>query len=139
MSRNRLAALIVVVSALLLGTGAVAGGATGARIVARPNSVMVNTKTSLTGSGFPARTKLSIRECSKTNWVVPTHPCVKGNGIKVVTDAHGRFTHAFEVRLCGGKRGPGPTSQVCYIGAERPEGVDTVHLVGAARVVVTYP
>ena len=108
-------------------------------IVATPNNLMVNTKTTLTGTGFPAKTRLAIVECSKTSWVVPANPCVGTNKISVVTDARGRFTAQFRVVLCGGKRGPGPTSQICYIGHPHPRGVDTVTLVGAAKVTVTYP
>ena len=109
------------------------------RIVAKPNNLMINTKATLTGTGFPVRTKLSIAECSQTNWVVTAHPCATRNKISVTTDRRGRFTHAFTVVLCGGKRGPEPTSQICYIGSPHPRGVDTEHLDGAAQVTVTYP
>ena len=100
---------------------------------------MINTKTTLTGSGFPAKTKLTIAECPATNWIVPQNPCVKNNTVSVVTDRHGRFTRQFRVELCGGKRGPEPTSQICYIGDPHPEGIDTITLLGAAKVTVTYP
>jgi len=128
--------------ALAAGTGISPAGAVTAtppHVVARPNNLMVNTKTTLTGTGFPARKKLTVEECSRTGWVVTANPCVKDNRITVTTDAHGRFTRQFRVALCGGSRGPGPTSQVCYIGVPHPEGVDTISLIGAARVVVTYP
>jgi hypothetical protein len=108
-------------------------------ITARPNDLMVNTKTTLTGAGFPARTKLTIEECARRNWVVPQDPCVNRNKIIVTTDSHGRFVHQFKVTLCGGKRGPEPTSQVCYVGDPHPQGVDTVTLLGGAKVVITYP
>lgn len=109
------------------------------RIVAKPNNLMINTKTLLTGSGFPARTRLTIEECSMTNWVVTANPCDTTNKISVLTDAHGRFTRQFKVELCGGKRGPEPTSQICYVGDPHPEGIDTIALLGAARVIVSYP
>ena len=100
---------------------------------------MINTNTQLTGSGFPANRALRIEECSTKNWPVMTNACVSNNTIRVTTNAHGRFTATFKAELCGGKRGPFPTSQVCYIGAPHPSGVDTEALVGAARIVVTYP
>ena len=53
--------------------------------------------------------------------------------------AHGRFTRKFRVAMCGGKRGPEPNSQICYIGAPHGEGVDTIALSGAAKVTVTHP
>ena len=109
------------------------------RVVAKPNNLMVNSKTNLTGTGFRAKTKLTIEECSKTHWIVPANPCVSTNKISVLTDGHGRFTRQFRVELCGGKRGPGPTSQICYIGDPRPEGKDTITLLGAGKITVTYP
>jgi hypothetical protein len=124
---------------LVLGGWSDAATAATPRIVARPNNLMVNTKTTLTGTGFAARTKLSIAECPTTNWVVTEHPCVSGNKVSVTTDGHGRFIHTFKVELCGGKRGSGPTSQICYIGYPHPQGIDTEHLDGAVKVTVTYP
>ena len=118
---------------------AAAVSATPPHIVAKPNNVMVNTKTTLTGTGFPAKATLAIVECPATNWIVPANPCAKTNRISVVTDAQGRFTAQFKAVLCGGKRGPGPTSQICYIGNPHPSGVDTITLRGAAKVIVTYP
>ena len=120
-------------------TEAAAISPTPPHIVATPNNVMVNTKTTLTGTGFPAKTKLVIEECSRTGWVVTQNPCVKTNKIAVLTDAHGRFKAQFLVVLCGGARGPEPTSQICYIGNPHPAGVDTIALRGAAKVIVTYP
>ena len=123
----------------VLGGQADAVSATPPHIVAKPNNLMVNTKTTLTGSGFPAKTRIVIEECSITNWVVTANPCVRNNKISVLTDRHGRFTRQFRVELCGGRRGPEPTSQICYIGDPHPEGIDTMRLLGAARVTVTYP
>jgi len=138
-TRVGLALTIGLLAAGVLGTQAGAVSATPPHIVAKPNNLMINTKTTLTGTGFPANTKLAIKECPNTNWIVPQNPCVKNNGISVVTDAHGRFTRQFRVELCGGQRGPEPTSQICYIGNPHPEGIDTITLLGAAKVIVTYP
>jgi hypothetical protein len=144
MSRSRiirvgLAVTIALLAAAVLSSAAGAVSATPPHIVAKPSNLMVNTKTTLTGTGFPARTKLTIKECSIINWVVTANPCVKNNTISVVTDGHGRFTRQFRAKLCGGKRGPEPTSQICYIGDPHPEGVDTMRLLGAAKITVTYP
>lgn len=112
------------------------------RIVAKPNNVMVNTKIALTGTGFAARSKLTIMECSSRGWVVVAqHPCVSNNKISVLTDARGRFTRKFKVELCPRTTtGSGPaTRETCYIGNPHPEGIDTISLVGAVRVTVTYP
>ena len=58
----------------------------------------------------------------------------------MTTNASGGFKAAFTVTLCpDGVRGPEPTSEICYIGERKPSGVDTVKLVGAAKVTVTYP
>jgi len=148
MGRSRTLTRIVLVSTLaVLGAGAVPGrvgavAATPPHIVAKPNNVMVNTTISLTGTGFPARTRLAIKECSNTNWVVVAQrPCDTANAISVATDVHGRFAHSFKVQLCPRtKVGPGPvTRETCYIGNPQPRGVDTITLVGAAKVIVTYP
>ena len=135
--------------AMILGifAGGIAAGQAGAvsstppHIVAKPDNVMVNTKVMLTGTGFKALTKLVIKECGSTNWVVTQHPCDSDNTISVVTDAHGRFVKVFKVELCPrSKPASGPvTQETCYIGNPQPHGVDTISLVGAARVTVTYP
>ena len=137
---------------LVLAVGVVAAGvwtaeasavsSTPPRIVAKPSNVMVNTKITLTGTGFAAKAKLSIMECSNRNWVVVAqHPCVSDNKISVVTDAHGGFTRKFRVELCPRTTtGPGPvTQETCFIGNPHPEGIDTMSLIGAARITVTYP
>jgi hypothetical protein len=134
-----LAVTISVVAFGVLATQAGAVASTPPHIVAKPNNLMINTKTTLTGTGFPAKTKLTIKECPNTGWIVPQNPCVKNNSISVLTDSHGKFTRQFRVELCGGKHGPEPTSQICYIGDPHPEGIDTISLLGAAKVTVTYP
>jgi hypothetical protein len=135
-------ALTVVIGTSGAFSPAGAVSATPPHIVATPNNVMVNTKINLVGTGFPARSKLVIKECSTTNWVVVAqHPCDTDNTISVVTDRHGRFASTFKAELCPrSKPGPGPvTQQTCYIGNPQPRGKDTIMLVGAARITVTYP
>ena len=135
----------VAAAAVLAGIVPASAGAvssTPPRIVAKPNNVMVNTKIDLVGTGFPARTRLSIKECGSTGWVVVAqHPCDTDNTISVLTDAHGRFARKFHVELCPRtKTTTGPvTQETCYIGNPQPRGVDTMSLVGAARITVTYP
>jgi len=123
-----------------LALGVPAGAATAPHIVARPSSVMVNGVTTLTGTGFAARAKLTIAECSSKNWIAPSKPCDSDNAVSVVTDAHGRFTKKLEVELCPRVRTHiGPGTQTCYVGSPQPRGVDTITLAGAAAVKVTYP
>jgi hypothetical protein len=114
---------------------------TTARIVAKPNNVMVNTKITLEGRGFPAKTRLKIAECSRTNWVVVAQkPCDTDNSISVLTNRNGRFSSPFTVELCPrSKSGHHVTEETCHIGNPEPQGVDTIALVGAARITVTYP
>jgi len=139
LTRFVLALTIMVMAAGALSSEAGAVTATGPHIVATPNNLMINTKTTLTGTGFPANTKLTIEECPSTLWIVPQNPCDSTNKISVLTDGRGRFMRQFRAELCNGKRGPFPTSQICYVGDPHPQGIDTIRLLGAARVVVTYP
>jgi hypothetical protein len=109
-------------------------------ITAKPNNVMVNQHTNLIGRGFPRFATLRLAECSKTNWVVPAKPCDKGNSILVRTDGKGSFVTGFKVEACNGARASTKgLAERCYIGVPKPSGVDTVRLVGAARIVVTFP
>lgn len=109
-------------------------------IAAHPNSVMVNTSTKLVGTGFPAHRKVVLKECSVASWVVPQNPCAKGNSKSVTTNAYGGFTTNFDVKLCPQVLAQAePTSEKCYIGEISPSGVDTIRLLGAAPVTVTYP
>ena len=138
------AALVLPVALLAGGVVAPAAAATSptpSHLVAKPDNVMVNTKIRLAGTGFPARTKLTVEECGTTSWVVPANPCDTNNSVSVRTDAHGRFASPLEAELCPrGKHPKGPaTREACYVGVPHPKGVDTVRLVGAARVTVTYP
>jgi hypothetical protein len=149
MRSNRLAR-VALAFGVVLSAGAIMAGtanavsATPPHIVAKPNNVMLNTTISLTGTGFPANAKLTIKECSRTSWVVVAQkPCDTNNTITVLTNKTGRFVHAFKVELCprtSTGTGTGPiTRETCYIGNPKPKGVDTITLVGAAKVTVTYP
>jgi hypothetical protein len=124
--------------ALTLAGGSAGASTTSPRIVLKPSSQMVNQKVGVEGFGFPAHQTLKIEECAKTVWIVPQKaPCVPGNGVTVITDTHGVFKAAMTAKLCGGKRVF--TSETCYVGWPQPRGVDTVQLIGAAKLVVTYP
>jgi len=136
-------ALALTVAALAAGPLSSEAGATSAsppHIVVKPDNVMVNTNVTLTGTSFPAQTKISVAECSKTFWIAPQNPCDSNNTISVVTDGHGRFTRQFRAELCPRvKAVPPVTEEHCYIGEPKPMGVDTITLIGAAPVTVTYP
>ncbi len=107
--------------------------------MAKPHNVMVNTATTLKGKGFPANTTIQLRECGKKSWLAPAFPCVEENAKSVLTNAKGRFETTFEVRFCPeAERAKKPTTVVCYIGS-LVTGEDTGELVGAARLLVTYP
>jgi hypothetical protein len=110
-----------------------------ARIVANPSSVMVNTNTTLRGTGFSAHTEVALEECGTTSWLAPRDPCNSDNGKTVETNGLGRFRTSFKVELCPeGEPGEFPTSRICYIGVPR-FGIDTVALEPAAKLTVTYP
>ncbi len=119
-----------------------AQGASGPKIKAMPKNVMVNSSTTLTGKGFPADTIIVLRECASTIWIVPQDPCLTSNEEEVKTNAAGRFTTSFTVGLCP-QSAPPPkkpvTERKCFIGEPKPFGEDQVELVGAAKVIVTYP
>ncbi|HXQ62213.1 MAG TPA: hypothetical protein VN796_07760 [Acidimicrobiales bacterium] len=109
-------------------------------IVAKPNSVMVNHTTKLTGKHFPASKKLTIEECSQSIWVVMSNPCDTDNTITVKTNAQGEFQAVFTVHTCPdtGTTPPG-FAEKCYIGEPEPSGIDTISLVGAVTITVTGP
>jgi hypothetical protein len=123
---------------------AVSGGASattvGPHIRAVPNDLMVNTDTQLTGSGWPAHTSITLSECGKTTWVAPDNPCNPDNTLTVTTSARGRFKAEFKAETCpeGKFKGPG-FQERCFIGEATPSGVDTLTLIGAARIIVTGP
>jgi len=139
--------------ALCLAAATVMGGALGAfgigsagassgspHITAHPNNVMVNTATKLIGRNFTPSTTYTVKECGKTFWIVPQNPCDSTNSIVVTTNAHGQFKSSFTVQTCpSGTNSPPGFSQTCYIGVPTPNGIDTISLVGAARITVTGP
>jgi hypothetical protein len=110
-------------------------------IVARPDSVMVNGTTMLTGTGFPADSLVHLQECGSAMWIVPEDPCDTTNEITVMSGPSGRFSTPFKVQLCPRKLPPKPpvTREKCYIGEPQPSGIDTIRLLGAAKIIVTYP
>jgi hypothetical protein len=112
----------------------------GPKIVANPNSVMVNTYTTLTGTRFPAHRHITIQECGRTSWVVTMDPCLSSNEVHVLTNGGGRFTAKMKAEVCPDGVTKQPAFQeVCYAGEIKPTGVDTVELVGAGEFTVTGP
>jgi hypothetical protein len=108
-------------------------------ITARPSHVMVSSATALTGTGFPSKSLLRLRECGRRFWLVPEEPCNTSNAITVETNRYGRFKATFHVELCPeGSVGKVPTERTCYIGRLQ-FGEDTGELQPAARIIVTYP
>jgi hypothetical protein len=130
---------------------AVAGGAAVAaapaqisstpHIRARPNNVMVNGTTMLTGTGFPPSSTVRVEECGRTGWIVPEEPCESSNAVTVMSNSSGRFSTPFTVQLCPRELPPKPpvTRETCYVGEPRLTGEDTIGLAGAAKITVTYP
>ena len=117
-----------------------ADAAAAQKLKAHPKKVMVDTDTTLKGSGFQANTTVTLEECSATFWIFPSFPCNTANEQTVKTDAKGRFTASFKVELCPEEAPPagGATKRTCYIGV--PKAVeDTGMLEPAARVIVSYP
>lgn len=90
---------------------------------------------SLTGSGFDPATTYTVKECGDLSWAVPLDPCALTNPTTVTTDASGGFTTPFTVAIC-----PLPSTisiaASCYVGVALPSGVDTIGLVGAAKIEV---
>jgi len=107
-------------------------------IVARPDSVMVNNTTKLTGKHFTASKRITIEECAQSTWVVTANPCDSSNAIKVKTNPHGKFEAVFRVHTCATTTAPG-FAETCYIGEPTPSGVDTITLQGAVTITVTGP
>lgn len=148
---NRFRWLAVATAVLALGIGTVASASAaligqsahrhGPHIVAKPGSVMVNTSTTLTGTGFKPHRRLVIQECSLRNWVVPQRVCNHPNTVKVRTDAHGRFTVTFKALVCPKSKHVQPAgfSRTCWVGVPVIQGIDTEHLLGAAKLIVTGP
>jgi hypothetical protein len=110
------------------------------RIVAHPDSVMVNSSTKLVGTNFKPKSTLTIKECSQSSWSVPLNPCDSTNSIRVRTNHLGQFTSSFTVQTCPGGTTTSPGfSETCYIGDPMPSGIDVINLVGAAKITVTGP
>jgi hypothetical protein len=109
-------------------------------ITAHPDEVMVNTATHLIGKNFAPSTSYTVKECGSRNWIAPRDPCDSTNSIVVSTNAHGQFESSFTVLTCssGSDSSPG-FAERCYIGVPAPSGIDTVTLLGAARITVTGP
>jgi hypothetical protein len=109
-------------------------------ITATPNNAMVNTDVTLVGRRFAPNHKLRLKVCNATGWIAPQDPCSKG-AIHVMTNGRGRFTTTWRAALCPRAAWPGHpvTEERCYIGKPKPEGVDTITLVGHVKVIVTYP
>jgi hypothetical protein len=112
---------------------------TAPHITARPTDVMVNSPVALHGTGFPPAATLRLQECSMKNWIVPENPCLTANSVTVTTNSRGGFTTAMKALICPAITPPVATQRTCYIGVPKPSGVDTVTLVGAARIVVSWP
>jgi hypothetical protein len=116
------------------------GSPTPPHIVARPASQMVNHPIKLVGTGFVPRSTLTIKECSRTSWVVNQNPCAN-NAITVATNSNGTFRGTITAVLCPkipGRLTPRP-AETCYVGEPVPRGVDGIRLLGAAQITVTYP
>lgn len=127
--------------AAALASAAAAQTSTPPHIVANPNNIMVNGITTLTGTGFPPNASIPLQECGQTTWIAPQDPCDSTNAITVTTSPEGTFTTPFKVQLCPRSVPPTPpvTEETCYIGEPHPTGVDTITLLGAAKITVTYP
>jgi hypothetical protein len=112
------------------------------KILAKPDSVMVNQSTTLIGTGFPKRSEVTLSECSRETWIAPQNPCEETNQVTVKTNGTGAFKTSFKALLCEPSSTPpnaGPTERTCFIGEIQPTGVDTIELLGAVRISVTYP
>ena len=109
------------------------------KLKAHPAEIMINTDTTIAGSGFPAHTMISLTECGARFWLAPKDPCNTENAETIETNAKGRFKTPFEAQLCPeGKRAHQPTTLIRYVGVLQ-FGEDTGMLEPAAKVKVTYP
>jgi hypothetical protein len=119
-----------------------AGAAPSPHITARPNSIMVNHTTTLTGRHWPASKKVTLEECTESTWVVmQSAPCDTNNVVTVKADAKGQFKTVFTVHTCPTTDSSPPGfEQTCFIGGNpAPSGVDTIALQGAVKITVTGP
>jgi hypothetical protein len=123
---------------LALGAGTVAAiSPLPPSITVKPNNVMVNTNTTVTGRNFGPHQRVMLAECSRTAWIVPQNACDTNNGKTVVANALGAFVTTMKVEGCPAVV-PGIAEQ-CYIGQPKPTGIDTVALRPFAGIVVTFP
>jgi hypothetical protein len=106
-------------------------------ITVKPNNVMVNMLTQVTGRNFVPHQKVTLAECSRTTWIVPQNPCDTNNGKTVIANSLGGFVTRMKVEACPAIV-PGISEQ-CYIGQPRPTGIDTIALQPDAGIVVTFP
>ncbi len=129
-----------VVAIIALAPVAAAHAAPGAgKLMAHPKSVMINTDTTIAGSGFAPNTMVTLTECGATSWLAPNDPCNTENVKTVETNAKGRFRTPFEVQFCPeAKRAHQPTTVICYVGVQYYIE-DVGKLEPAARLKVTYP
>jgi hypothetical protein len=128
-------------TSVVLASSALADAATTNKpaITAKPSHVMVSGATTLTGTGFPAGSRVQLSECGRTFWLAPEQPCNTDNTITVETNRYGRFKATFHVELCpDASVGKVVTERTCYIGRVQ-FGEDTGELQLAARIIVTYP
>ena len=100
---------------------------------------MVNNPVNLKGTGFPPSATFTLWECSSKDWVVPASPCLTSNRVHVHTNAQGAFRATMTAQICPAVTPPVETRRTCYVGEPVPSGIDTVTLVGAARIVVSWP
>jgi len=134
------AAALLAVPLVAVATPASAVSVTPPTITAVPNNLMVNTFTTLTGKNFAPHKSITLKECSVKNWVVEVaNPCDTTNAVTLTTGAKGGFTTRFQAQLCPNGTRVGPTAVRCFIGVPTPSGVDTIKLVGAVKIIVTYP
>jgi len=151
-NRVMLLATAGMVAALGVGVASAAGAAPsapaahaakqGPTIVAKPDSVMVNRSTTLTGSGFKPHKKLTIWECSAKFWLVPQQVCNHRNAVIARTNSHGGFIVKMKVLVCpvlNSAVAPAGFSRRCFVGVPTIRGIDAVELVGAVRITVTGP
>jgi hypothetical protein len=108
-----------------------------ATITLKPNNVMVNTYTTVTGHHFLPHQTVSLRECSQTSWIAPQNPCDTNNGRTVTANSFGTFVTRMKVEAC--PRLAAGISEQCYIGVPKPTGIDTIELTPNAGIVVTFP
>ncbi len=137
-SRRSLAGLAfgAVAAALILSAPAYAMRET---VKAIPHKTMIGTTITLKGKALPANQTITVAECGKTFWLAPATPCLEGNAKEVMTNAKGRFETSFEVGLCPeGEQIGMRTERKCYVG-RLVSGEDTGELLGATKLLVSYP